>query len=116
MKLLAQLTNPVLPPVLGGGSSPDISGGTRAIGELIVRLLDLIFIFAFIFALFGVILGGVQWVTSSGDKANLENARNKIVHSLLGLIIVASTWAIMNIVAQFFGLNLKSLPIPQISP
>lgn len=111
-KALAQLTNPVLPPSLGGGTSPSTELGGQAIGKLISNIVGLIFIFSFLLAFLYLLTGSVAWITSGGDKAKLENARNKITHALLGLIIVAAAYAIVKLAAQFLGLDIQALPIP----
>jgi len=59
-------------------------------------------ILAFIY----IVLGGLQWITSGGDKTHLEAARNKITNAIVGLIIVAAAWAIMLLVQQFLGINI----------
>ncbi len=63
-----------------------------------------------------LILGGIQWITSGGDKSGMEAARNKITSAIVGLIIVAAAWAIMMLVGQFVGVNFlnKDLTIPTI--
>lgn len=113
-KVLAQLRNPVLPDLLGGGSSPRVESGSVAIGKLIGALIGAILTFSFILAFIYLIMGGLSWVTSAGDKSKLETARNKITHALVGLIIVASTWAVMKLVGQFLGLNMPDLKLPSV--
>lgn len=108
-KLLAQITNPVLPPALGSGTTAQ--GGT-IIGNLVTNIVGLLFIFAFLLTLLYLIMGGIQWITGGGDKAQLESARNKITNAIVGLIIVAASYAIMTLVGQFLGINLKGLLIP----
>ena len=39
-------------------------------------------------AFFYLILGGFQWITSGGDKAGTEAAREKITAAFIGLAIV----------------------------
>ncbi len=111
MKLLAQLTNPVLPKSIGEGG---IEKGGDAIGQLLSNVIGGMLIMGFVTALFFLITGGFHWITSSGDKANLENARGKIIHAIIGLIVLFVTWAVMAMVAQFFGWEITSLPIPTI--
>lgn len=53
-----------------------------------------------------LVLGGIQWITSGGDKGKTESARNKITAALVGLAIVASSYAIMRIIGFFFGVNI----------
>lgn len=75
------------------------------IGFVISAVVGVILIIAAILAFLFLLLGGIQWITSGGDKAGLEAARNKITNAIVGLIIVASAWAIMLLVGQFTGFN-----------
>ncbi len=108
---LAQLTNPILPDQLG---KLNADSGPPALGKLISSLIGAFLIIAFILATFYLITGGVSWITSEGDKANLEKARNKITHAIMGLVIVAAAYAIFKLVGQFFGLDIGSIPFPTI--
>ena len=77
-----------------------------AIGDVIGAVVGVILIIAAIAAFLFLLLGGIQWITSGGDKAGLEAARNKITNAIVGLIIVVSAWAIMILVGQFTGVNI----------
>ncbi len=58
-------------------------------------------------ATFGYILyGGITWIMAGGDKGKLEEARAKITNGIIGLAIVASSWAIYLLVDYFFGIGL----------
>ncbi len=71
-------------------------------------LLAALLTFAFL------ILGGIEWITSGGDKSKYEAARNRITAALVGLAIVAAAWAIMTIVGKFFNVDIlnNGLVIP----
>jgi len=71
---------------------------------LVSNLINLILIIAFVVFLFLLLTGGVQWITSGGDKESIAKARGKITSALVGVIIVLSAWAILNLVKYFFGL------------
>jgi uncharacterized membrane protein YciS (DUF1049 family) len=113
--LLAQIRNPVLPPILGGGNNPNPNSGGQAIGKLISNLVSALFIAGFLLAFMQLLLGGVTWITSGGDKQKLEKARDQITNSIVGIIIVASAFALSSLVARFFGLDLTALTIPSIT-
>lgn len=113
-RILAQITNPVLPPTIGGGDSPTRDMGTVATGKIISAVIGGMFIIAFFVAFIYLLTGAFYWITSGGDKASLESARNKIIHAIVGLIIVGAAWSVMVIVAQFLGLDFTALPIPTI--
>jgi len=76
------------------------------VGQLISALVGTLLIIAALLAFFFLILGGIQWITSGGDKAGMEAARNKITHAIVGLIIVGAAWAIMLLVQNFLGVSI----------
>lgn len=86
------------------------------IGMLISALVGVLLILAALLAFFYLILGGIQWITSGGDKAGMEAARNKITHAIVGLIIVGAAWAVMILVQNFLGVSIiggtLSFPTP----
>lgn len=76
------------------------------LGSLISALVGALLIVAALLAFFFLILGGIQWITSGGDKAGMEAARNKITHAIVGLIIVGAAWAIMLLIQNFLGITI----------
>lgn len=112
--LLAQLHNPVLPQIIGGGTNADYRTGGTALGDIIQQLVGALFIAGFLLTFVFLIMGGFTWITAGGDKTKLEKARDEITHAIIGLIVVGASYALAALVAQFFGLNLKALPIPTI--
>jgi len=86
------------------------------IGKLLSAVVGLLLILAGVLAFLFLILGGIQWITSGGDKAGMEAARNKITHAVVGLIIVGAAWAIMILVQNFLGVAIiggtLTLPSP----
>jgi hypothetical protein len=76
------------------------------IGSLISALVGTLLILAALITFVYLILGGIQWITSGGDKTAMEAARNKITHAIVGLVIVGSAWAIMALVQNFLGISI----------
>lgn len=76
------------------------------IGQLISALVGTTLIIAALLAFLYLILGGIKWITSGGDKAGMEEARNKITHAIVGLIIVGAAWSIMTLVQNFLGVQI----------
>lgn len=114
-KLLAQIHNPVLPPSIGGSKiGATTAQGGIALGAIITQLVGALFIAGFLLTFVFLIMGGFTWITAGGDKTKLEKARDEITHAIIGLIVVGASYALASLVAQFFGLNINSLPIPTI--
>jgi len=110
--LLAQISNPVLPSAIGGGTTGNINSGTSALGLLVSNLVGALFIAGFLLAFVYLIMGGFTWITSGGDKTKLEKARDEITNSIIGIVVVAAAFALTSLVANFFGLSILNLPFP----
>jgi cbb3-type cytochrome oxidase subunit 3 len=89
-----------LTPGGGGTDFSQVSGLT--IGGIISALITFILIAASIIFFFMLVIGGIRWILSGGDKGQTESARSQITAALIGLVIVFAAWAISNIIGQFF--------------
>ena len=75
------------------------------IGKLISSLISVVFIVAGILTFAFLVIGGIEWLTSGGDKTKTEQARNRITAALVGLAIIAASWALMQLISYFFGID-----------
>ncbi len=83
------------------------------LGNFISKLMGVALVIAAIMVFVYLVWGGLQWITSGGDKGKTEEARNRITAALVGLAIVAAAWAVIQLVSYFFGINItdrNSLP------
>lgn len=85
--------------------SVDGLGFFTDIGELINRALRFVMVIAALLVFLYLIWGGVEWITSGGDKGKTESARNKITASVIGLIVVAASYAILQLALTFLGVG-----------
>lgn len=61
--------------------------------------------------------GALEWITAGGDSSKIEKARNRILQSLIGLIILVSSVAIIGFISQlFFGTEFSILNLSFTSP
>lgn len=87
-------------------------GGVTDFGRLISSGIQVALIVAAILTFAYLIWGGIQWITSGGDKAQYEAARGRITAALIGLAIVAAAYAVMELVGYFFGIDVFNFTIP----
>lgn len=80
---------------------------------LISGLVKLLIIAAAVVFFFMLVLGGIKWIMSGGDKGKTEEARNQITAALVGLVIVFAAWAIATLINTLFGVNIFSLDLPK---
>lgn len=83
-----------------------------SIGDLISGLISLALLVAAVIFFFMLVIGGIRWILSGGDKGQTEAARGQITAALIGLVIVFAAWAIGNIIGAFFGVEIFNFTIP----
>ena len=54
--------------------------------ETVINILSLV---VGVLAVIFIIIGGLKYITSSGDTNNVNSAKNTIMYALIGLVIVA---------------------------
>ena len=74
--------------------------------------IKLILVVAALVFFFVLVIGGIQWILSGGDKAGAETARKRITAALVGLAIVFVAWAIGSLIQALFGFDIFNLNIP----
>lgn len=75
------------------------SGGFDTSGINIIQVaLTILFILADVAALAFVIYAGIQWAMSGGDKQKIQSARNRLVYSIIGLIVISISFFIVQVV------------------
>jgi len=79
------------------------TGYATNLGNLLQSVLNFVMVIAALLVFFYLIWGGIEWISSGGDKGKTESARNKITAAVIGLIILAASYAIFIVVINFLG-------------
>lgn len=90
-----------------GGSATN--AGNFSVSEIVSFAVTAILVIAGLIFFFMLVVGGLRWVMSGGDKAATEGARSQITAALIGLVIVFSAWAIAQLLSNIFGIDLLNL-------
>jgi hypothetical protein len=86
----------------------DVQPGTgfaTSFGGLMNGLISFVMVLAAVLVFLYLIWGGIEWITSGGDKGKTESARNKITAAVIGLIVVAASYAILTLALGFLGFS-----------
>lgn len=91
-------------------AQPDVNirvgtGYATDFGNMFSSLLNVVMLIAALLVFAYMIWGGVEWITSGGDKGKAESARNKLTAAIIGLVIVAASYAVVTLVVQFLGFS-----------
>ena len=98
--------NPVLPEGLSQTT------GSAFLRNILQGGIRLAFVIGAIIFFFMLLIGGIGWISAGGDKARLEGAQKRITHALVGLAILLSTFAIIQLVGYLFGIDLLKITLP----
>ena len=77
--------------------------------SIIAILVRFMVIIAAVIFFFMLVIGGIRWIASGGDKGQTEAARSQITAALVGLVIVFAAWAIAALIKSFFGVDILHL-------
>ncbi len=80
-------------------------GFATTFSGLLNGALSFILVISSLLVLLYLLWGGFDWIVSGGDKGKADKARDKIVSAVIGLIIVAASFAILNLVIRFLGFS-----------
>ncbi len=95
---LSQVINPVVTSL----NSTDPVEATSSVIQVIISTLLLV---ASIYFLVYFLLGGISFITSEGDKNNIEVAKKQLTYAFIGLCVTFSVYAVMNVLGRVFGIS-----------
>jgi uncharacterized protein involved in cysteine biosynthesis len=86
--------------ISGAGGMPQ--GGASSLNSIITTGLNLAVLAAIFVCLLMLIIGGFEWIFSQGDKQKLNQARQRLAMSILGLVIIFLSFLAINVIYMFF--------------
>jgi len=92
--------------------------GTITVTKMVAGIISFLMIIASFIFFIMLVLGGVKWIMSEGDEAKVKTARDQVQNALVGLVVVFSAWAIMQLIEAVFGVDLfgSALTLPSFLP
>lgn len=77
--------------------------------ELILsNVIGFLTILGSVFFIVYFLIAAMEWISSGGDSGKLSNARNKMLHGILGLIILVSAYGIIGLIGTVIGIDILS--------
>lgn len=80
-------------------------------GDILGFLLSLLLIISILISFAFIIWGGINRITSEGDKAKLESSRKMIIYAILGLIIVFLSFFAIRLVGGALGIDFLNISL-----
>lgn len=73
--------------------------------KVLTFIIRMFFIVAGLVALIYLLLGAFSWITSGGNKENVDKAREKIQAALIGMILIFVVLAIVTVIENIFNMG-----------
>jgi len=84
----------------------NLTSSNSTFGEYLSSIFSGIMTIAVLMVLLYLIWGAIEWITAGGDQSKIQKGRDKIVQSIIGIIVLASSVAIFYVVQGFIGVNI----------
>lgn len=72
-----------------GNTTCDADGAESKVNTTITLIIDIFSLVVGVVAVIMIIIGGLKYITSSGDSNNITSAKNTILYAIIGLVVVA---------------------------
>lgn len=96
---LAQTTDDVRKGVDITCTGGSCAGNPEAdVENTVAKVINVLSIIVGVVSVIMIIIGGLKYVTSSGDSGNVTSAKNTILYAIIGLVVVALAQAIVRFV------------------
>lgn len=77
-----------------------------SLDQVLTFLIRGFFVISGLVALIYLLLGALSWITSGGNKENVDKAREKIQAALIGVILVFIVIALVGVIENVLSLGL----------
>lgn len=89
------------------------TGGLSTTGSNAIHtLIELAIIGAIFLSIFYIVRGGINMMTSGGDKQRFQAGRERVRYAIIGLIVIFISFLLVNFIGGVFGVNLLNIPTP----
>lgn len=100
------LTNPALSGDLGGVGAPGSISPADVLGRFLSSWWGVAYVAGGIIFLLYLMWGGIEWAIAGSNKDRIENAKNKISNALIGLLLIAASYALIKLVGFVLGIDI----------
>ena len=100
VKIIAAVLMTGLPFVVNGWALAAEANGVGQINNFVKNIVQILTGIASLIAVAFIVVGGLHYITSSGNPEHLDRAKRTIMYASLGLVITIAAFAITNTVGD----------------
>lgn len=104
VKILVNAVGVFLPLVaLAQGRGLQNPVGCNDLAGCIQRFINYVLILAGVLALGGIVYGGFLYIFSAGEESRIQQGKNAVTYSIIGLVVIGLSYAILKFIFQGLG-------------
>ena len=85
--------------LLGSASDLGLPSNGGSVGDAQLKsIMGVVYMVAVVIAVIVIIIAGILYATSRGDAAKITRAKNAILYSIIGLVVVIIAFTITNLI------------------
>ena len=84
-------------------------GGLSTVAKVVGNAITFMLIIAAVLSLIYLVLGGIMWINSGGDKQKVAAARARLTYAIIGLVVALASFFIVSVMGYLFKVNLLNL-------
>ena len=110
--LVAQFGDGIEPIVPDSRYTDDSNVDTEVLGNveyIISNILGVLTVLGTIFFIVYFITGAISWISAGGDSSKIGKARDQMVHAVLGLVVLVSSYIIIGLIGQVLGIEIFNI-------
>ena len=90
-------------PVFSSGRAPSVDDGFNYLATMLNKGMYWLATFAFLIAGVMIIVAGIKFMIAGGDEEKRKNARNTLIFSIIGVVVVILAQNFVMVIKNFFG-------------
>ncbi len=94
---------------IGKTFQPAASGKFNTFGNLATNIITILTTAAGVIAVFFIIIGGLKLITAGGDEKKMASASSTITYAIIGLVVTALAFVILQVIQYLLGANVKTI-------
>ncbi|OGG17825.1 hypothetical protein A2721_02270 [Candidatus Gottesmanbacteria bacterium RIFCSPHIGHO2_01_FULL_47_48] len=75
-------------------------------GKVVPFVINILLFLTIILSLIFLLLGGISWSTSGGDKEGLAKAKATVTYAVIGLVLGVGSFIILKVLGYLLGVKL----------
>jgi len=119
--VLAQRPVPIAPNAIQGIGPFGTNLGSGALAnsqfaKILSTIVGALTVGGGIWFIFQIIMGALNWISSGGEKTQLQGAQKKITNAVVGLTIIVGSLVIISVIGYMLGFDILNFNIVNLVP